>query len=206
MKYKVSHINLIFYYAYGKVAFPDAKHFKKSTQAEEPGENVPEEGHPENAWIVSLREEWGSAPLKFLPWYQDGHNMLDALVRYPSQIPMWDDVVKASDVYEKQRPTMDHVMMDFLNTDEERLNIIDQQLRFGSEVTKAQFLVALIRAPHVKEFNPSTRLYSIPDLDFNKEGSHQCGITVPKDMLDFAVQSTRCHTSKWFRVSAWIFL
>jgi len=183
--------------AHGKIAFPEAKRGKTSSKAEEPEGNAPAEGHPENAWMIKLREEWGSAPLKFLPRYQDGKNMLDALVRYPSPIPMWDDLVDESEIYENQRPSMDHIMMDLLHTDDGSLNIIDQQLRFGCEVTKAQFLAALIRAPHVKEFNPSTRLYSIPDLDFHEEGSHQCGITVPKNMLDFSVQSTRDGRRLW---------
>lgn len=142
-----------------------------------------------NDWIRPLRDEWGREPLKFLPRAADGLKILDRLIALPEEIQRYDNFVPFESVYDGQEPTMAHVMADLESIPMEHLSIIDQGLKsvaFG--LSKAQLLAAWFRAPYIREFKATNRLYSILDLPFQKEGSRLCGIKVPASVLELGIE------------------
>ena len=52
--------------------------------------------------------------------------ILDALVRYPTPIPAYDQLLDHRHLYQEQSPTMEHIIADLIMAKDEDLNIIDQ--------------------------------------------------------------------------------
>jgi hypothetical protein len=145
----------------------------------------PQDPASPNRWIGPLREEWLGTPLKFLPRAAQGLQLLDRLLAFQNEIPQYECYVPFQSIYHRQVPTMAHIMADLDLVPINELTIYDQGLRHGAYgITKPQLMASWFRAPYIREFNPTYRLYNILDLPCHKDGLGQCEITVPPGLLE----------------------
>jgi len=77
-----------------------------------------------------------------------------------------------------------HITQDFMLIEEDNFTVSDagQQHMAEGGFTKAQFLTCLSQVSYTREKSPITRLFSIIDLPFQKEGSQLCGLKLLWEM------------------------
>jgi len=109
---------------------------------------------------------------------------MEVLERYPSPIPQCDRFLPLETVCLGQTPTLVHIMQDFMLIEEDNYTVSDagQQHMAEGGITKPQFLACLLQAPYTWEKSPTTQLFSIIDLPFQKEGSQLCGLKLLWEM------------------------
>jgi len=162
-----------------------------------PPHSPPVEGIVDNAWIQPLRDKWNSAPLLHLPRHKDGAMILDALIRHPTTIPPYDRLLDHQDLYHGEAPTMEHIVGDLINIDDEDLNVVDQAFGHITESHKEQVLVSMWNASYASSENPNVKLFTIPDLPFHPKGSGKCGIQLATKFLDLAITDTDNVNGSW---------
>jgi hypothetical protein len=157
----------------------------------------PVEAHPENAWMLSLKNEWRSPPLCHLPRSKDGDDILDALLRFVTPIPSYDRLLEHAELYGGDGPSIEHVVADLIHTDEEEMVIVDQSVGQGVSASKEQVLASMWRSAHAKTDDSEIKLFSIPDLPFHKNGTGKCLIQLPNRFLDKAVVDSDNGKDTW---------
>jgi hypothetical protein len=155
------------------------------------------QGVDENLWIQELRTLWNSAPLRYLPRFKDGDMILDALVEYPTPIPVYENLLDDHELYKGQAPVMEHVVADLIHAPEDSLNIVDQSVGYGTESHKEQVLVSMWKAAYATTENCTVKLFSVPDLPSHPNGTGKCKITLPRRLLDLAVTDTEDAKGSW---------
>jgi hypothetical protein len=153
-----------------------------------------------NDWILPLLHAWSHPPFSLLPRWEDGLRILNALEKHSSAIPEYNKVIPFGDIRFEEPPSMSHIIEDIFQTPMEDFSIIDQGMRQSADsgITKSQFLANFIEADAIRVKSAATRLYSIVDLRFHRDGSHQCGLRVPEyvDSPDTLVEDTE-HGLSW---------
>jgi hypothetical protein len=148
-------------------------------------------------WIQDLRTEWNSPPLRYLPRYKDGEMLLEALMKYPTPIPAYDNLLCDPVKCQGQTPTMEHIAADLINTPDDCLNIVDQSVGYGTVSHKEQVFVSMWNAANAKSEDSAVKLFSVPDLPFHPNGSGKCKISLAPDILDLAVMDKDDAKGTW---------
>jgi hypothetical protein len=138
-------------------------------------------------WIRDLRTKWNLAPLQYLPRFKDGNMLLEALIQYPTLIPAYDQLIDHEDLYNGQASTMEHIVVDLIHMKDERLNIVDQSIGYGTDSHKEQVLVSMWNTAYIKSEDSNVKIFSISDLLFHPNGTGKCEISFTQHLLNLAV-------------------
>ena len=123
--------------------------------------------------------------------------LLDTLIKYPTPIPVYDNLLDDQELYQGQTPTMEHIVADLIHMPNDHLNIVNQSVGYGTESHKEQVLVSMWNTTYAKSEDSTFKLFSIPDLPFHPNGTGKCKISLTQHLLNLVVMDKDDAKGSW---------